>query len=96
MKKVAVIGAGLGGLVAGNLLAKKGRKVTIYEAQNAPGGYTGGFRRKGFYFESGTVSLEGTPSFFKALEDIGVRDEIHLVRKQDRFLSPYFDFPIES
>jgi phytoene dehydrogenase-like protein len=96
MKKVAIIGAGLGGLVAGNLLAKKGHKVTIYEAHHTPGGYTGGFRRKGFYFESGTVSLESSPSFFKALEDIGVRDEIHLVRKQDRFLSPYFDFPIES
>ncbi|MGA2362780.1 MAG: NAD(P)/FAD-dependent oxidoreductase [Candidatus Aminicenantales bacterium] len=96
MKRVVIIGAGLGGLVAGNLLVKKGHKVTLYEAHTAPGGYTSGFRRKGFYFESGTLSLEGTPTLYKALDDIGVRDEIRLVRKQDRFLSPYFDFKFES
>jgi phytoene dehydrogenase-like protein len=96
MKKVAIIGAGLGGLVAGNLLVKKGHKVTLYEAHTAPGGYTSGFRRKGFYFESGTLSLEGTPTLYKALNDIGVRGQVHLVRKQDRYLSPHFDFKFES
>lgn len=29
MKSVIIIGSGIGGLVAGNLLAKKGHKVTI-------------------------------------------------------------------
>jgi phytoene dehydrogenase-like protein len=78
MKRVVIIGAGLGGLVAGNLIVKKGHKVTLYEAHTAPGGYTSGFRRKGFYFESGTLSLEGTPTLYKVLDDIGVRDEIRI------------------
>lgn len=95
-KKIAIIGSGLGGLVAGNLLAKKGHRVTIYEAHTAPGGYTAGFWRKGFYFESGTLSLESTPTLYKALDDIGVRDRIRLVRKQDRFLTPYFDTTFET
>lgn len=43
MKKVIIIGVGIGGLIAGNLLAKKGHKVTIFESHNMPGGYTAGF-----------------------------------------------------
>ncbi len=96
MKKVAIIGAGLGGLVAGNLLAKKGHEVTLYESHTAPGGYTAGFRRKGFYFEGGTLSLESSATFTKALEDIGVNDQVRLTRKRDRMLSPHFDFELTS
>lgn len=58
MKNVIIIGSGIGGLTAGNLLAKKGYKVTIFEAHSMSGGYTAGFYRKGFYFESGTINLE--------------------------------------
>ena len=71
-KSVIIIGSGFGGLVAGNLLAKKGHNVTIFESHSAPGGYTAGFYRKDFYFESGTLSFENdissnTPMSFIAL-----------------------------
>ncbi len=36
--EVIVIGAGIGGLAAAALLARAGRKVTVLEARNAPGG----------------------------------------------------------
>ena len=91
MKKVIIIGAGIGGLVAGNLLAKKGHQVTIFEAHTTPGGYTAGFRRKGFYFESGTLSFEASAQVFKAMKDIGVFDKIGFVRHRIRFLSNEFD-----
>ncbi len=91
MKQVIIIGAGMGGLYAGNLLAKKGHKVTIFEAHSAPGGYTAGFYRKGYYFESGTVNLEASASVFKAMKDIGVFDKIGFVKLRTRFLSDNFD-----
>lgn len=90
-KSVIIIGSGLGGLVAGNLLAKKGHDVTIFESHSSPGGYVAGFRRKGFYFESGTLSFEASASIFKAMKDIGVLDEIAFERQRIRWLSNKFD-----
>jgi len=46
MKQIVIIGSGMGGLTAGNLLARKGHKVTIFEAQGTPGGYTAGCGRR--------------------------------------------------
>jgi len=82
MKKIAIIGAGIGGLFAGNLLAKKGHKVTIFEAHSSPGGYTAGFWKKGFYFESGTLSFESSDAVFKAMKNIGVFDKIKFARQK--------------
>lgn len=42
--KIAVIGAGVGGLAAAYDLARAGHAVTVYEADAAPGGLGGGFR----------------------------------------------------
>ncbi len=91
MKNVIIIGSGIGGLIAGNLLAKKGHKVTIFEAHSMPGGYTAGFYRKGYYFESGTLSFEASASVFKAMKDIGVFEKIDFVRQRMRFVSEEFD-----
>lgn len=87
MKRIAIIGAGMGGLTAGNLLAKKGHKVTIFEAQRTPGGYTGGFRRQGYYFESGTLAFESSAQVFKAMREIGVLDKVEFVRQKMGFLA---------
>lgn len=91
MKNVIIIGSGIGGLVAGNLLAKKGHKVTIFEAHFMPGGYTAGFCRKGYYFESGTLSFEASASVFKAMKDIGVFEKINFVKQKIRFISEDFE-----
>ncbi len=87
MKKVIIIGSGIGGLIAGNLLAKKGHQVTIFESHSRPGGYTAGFYRKGYYFESGTVSFEASASVFKAMKEIGVFEKIDFVKQKIRFVS---------
>ena len=92
MKKVLIIGAGLGGLMAGNLLAKKGHRVIIFESHSMPGGYTAGFWRNGFYYESGTLSFEASAQVFKAMKEIGVFDKISFVRHEPfRFICQDFD-----
>lgn len=96
MKNVIIIGSGIGGLIAGNLLAKKGHRVIIFEAHSTPGGYTAGFYRKGYYFESGTVSFEASASVFQAMKDLEVFDKIEFVKQKIRFVSEDFDGIPES
>jgi phytoene dehydrogenase-like protein len=81
MKQIIIIGSGMGGLTAGNLLARKGHKVTIFEAHSSPGGYTAGFRRQGYYFESGTLSFESSTLVFKVMKEIGVYDKVEFVQQ---------------
>jgi len=45
-----IIGAGMGGLSCGTLLAKKGLRVLICEQSSKPGGYCQNFKRNGFTF----------------------------------------------
>ncbi|MCK4672883.1 NAD(P)-binding protein, partial [candidate division WOR-3 bacterium] len=91
MRNIIIIGSGMGGLIAGNLLAKKGHKVTIFESHIAPGGYTAGFWRKDFYFESGTLSFESSEAVFQIMKDIGVYDKIQFTKQYGRWVSADFD-----
>ncbi|TWT25130.1 NAD(P)/FAD-dependent oxidoreductase [Planomicrobium sp. CPCC 101110] len=54
-QKVLVIGAGIGGLTAGALLAKHGFEVTLLEASSEFGGSAGKFKRKSFLFPAGAT-----------------------------------------
>ncbi len=58
-KEVIVIGAGIGGLTAGALLARRGYKVTIYEQAYVPGGCASTFKRRGFTFDVGATQVAG-------------------------------------
>ncbi len=91
MRKVIIIGSGIGGLIAGNLLAQKGHEVTMFESHSTPGGYTAGFYRKGYYFESGTLTFEASSSVFKAMKDIGLLEKIDFTKIRVRFVSEHFD-----
>lgn len=62
---VIIIGAGIGGLGAGNFLQAKNPelKTVIVEQNNYPGGYVSGFKRQGIYFDLGA---EGMLNFEKS------------------------------
>ena len=56
-KNVIIIGAGITGLSAGVYAAKAGFKTTILESHIIPGGLSTSWKRKGYLFEGGTLSL---------------------------------------
>ena len=57
--RVVVVGAGIGGLTAGALLAKQGHKVTIFDSAIVPGGCASTFKRRGFTFDVGATQVAG-------------------------------------
>jgi len=68
-KQVIVIGAGIGGLTTGALLAKRGYSVTVYDQAYVPGGCASTFQRHGFTFDVGATQVAG-------LETEGIHQQI--------------------
>jgi phytoene dehydrogenase-like protein len=71
-----VIGAGIGGLICANLLARNGLRVLLVEQHYMVGGYCSTFRRKGFTFDAAThfYPLLGNPATItgKLLSELGI------------------------
>ena len=72
-----IIGAGIGGLIAANLLARAGVKTLLVEQHYMVGGYCSTFRRGGFTFDAAThfYPLLGNPETLtgRLLGELGVR-----------------------
>lgn len=69
--KIAIIGAGLGGLAAACMLATKGHDVTVIEKNASPGGKINEVHAKGFRFDTGPSLLtmpQVVRQFFKKCE----------------------------
>jgi C-3',4' desaturase CrtD len=67
--KIIVIGAGIGGLTAGALLARRGYEVKVFEQAMVPGGCASTFKRRGFTFDVGATQVAG-------LENGGIHQRI--------------------
>ena len=79
---VIIIGAGLGGLVCGTLLAQKGLHVVIFEKKAKVGGCCTSFQRKGFTFDLSVQSIGGCregEKVWRLLGDLGVRERLELL-----------------
>lgn len=81
---VAIIGAGISGLIAGNYLSKAGLKVFIAEQHYAVGGCCSFFKRKGFTFECGAHSLGSCRKpdghLYQIFKELGVYDLLDINR----------------
>lgn len=93
---VVVIGAGLGGLCSGALLAKKGFPVTVVEQHNIPGGYATTFDRAAgkFTFDVSLHRMSASSETRHLLKELGVLDKIEFVKIPDttRVIAPNRDF----
>jgi phytoene dehydrogenase-like protein len=85
MKRIIVIGAGMGGLSAAIRLAQIGYSVTTLEARATPGGLASGFDHDGVRFDSGPYILLDLPGLQWAFHALGVdvRERVELRRIQD-------------
>ncbi len=68
---VIVIGAGLGGLTAGALLAKQGRRTLVLEQGKSIGGCCSTYEKEGYRFDVGATILEILRPFEIAFERLG-------------------------
>ena len=59
VKRVVVIGAGIGGLTTAAILSRAGFDVHVLEAHIYPGGCAGTFFHQGFYFDAGATLAGG-------------------------------------
>lgn len=59
MYDTIIIGAGLSGLTAASLCAKRGLKVAVIDKSQHPGGTCGSFKRKHVTFDQGSAMLYG-------------------------------------
>ncbi|HKG79790.1 MAG TPA: NAD(P)/FAD-dependent oxidoreductase [Pyrinomonadaceae bacterium] len=87
-----IIGAGIGGLICANLLAREGLRVLLVEQHYMVGGYCSTFRRKGFTFDAAThfYPLLGNPATItgKLLRDLGVTNAWVKMDPVDHFHFP--------
>ena len=91
--RIAIMGAGPGGLAAAMLMASDGFDVDVYESENVVGGRTSQIHKQGFRFDTG-------PTFFlypEVLKQIFSRcgfcfeDEVELIR-----LDPLYEIIYEN
>ena len=70
-KKIAIVGAGPGGLTAGMLLARKGYQVDIYEKDSRVGGRNQAIRLGEYTFDTGPTFLMLLEVLDEAFRDAG-------------------------
>lgn len=80
---VIIIGAGMGGLVAGTALVDKGYRVLIVEKHSIPGGFTTNFERKDFRFEVSTHLINGCEpggAIYEELRKIDAHERVEFIK----------------
>lgn len=91
---VIIAGGGIGGLVCGSLLARRGLKTAIIEKNPRPGGYAGGFFRRGFYFDAGVQAFSFYNILPAVLDELGLTEQLNFQNSTYRITGPSFDVPL--
>jgi phytoene dehydrogenase-like protein len=102
MKSITIIGAGLGGLTSGAMLAKEGYSVTVLEQHTLPGGCASTFKRKGGYrCEVGLHEMDGvytSKAIKKVFSYLDIYNHVPFVKPEEfyRHKSDTLDFIMPS
>ncbi|MBO4826916.1 MAG: NAD(P)/FAD-dependent oxidoreductase [Prevotella sp.] len=83
MKKVIIIGSGLGGLTCGAILSKNGYDVTVLEQSAQAGGCLQCFWRKGAKFETGMHFIGSAAkgqTIYRLMNYLEIKDEVELMQ----------------
>lgn len=99
-----VVGGGYGGLAAGALLARAGRRVLLIERHDRVGGYGHAFRRSHYHFDSavhligGCAPAEPGPTGLVArlLGALGLREGTPLVRVDPVYAAAYPELSLRA
>ncbi len=90
--RVAIIGAGLGGLTFGALAAKDGHQVEVFDKNYKPGGVAATLEHEGYQFEQGPLLmgdlLPGEP-LYEFLQTLGIT--LDTVRADRGIVMPDYD-----
>jgi phytoene dehydrogenase-like protein len=96
---VTIVGAGIGGLTAGSLLAKQGMRVLVLEHHDKPGGFCTSFKRivkhdnkkLRFIFDAGVHDICGLDrNIGKLLRELDIEDRIEWLRVGHEYITPEF------
>ena len=87
-----LVGAGVGGLASGALLAARGYRVTIFDRLDAPGGRAYAYRQDGFTFDAGPTIITAPWLFEQLWADCGgsMKDDVD-IRPNTPFYKIRFD-----
>ena len=93
MKRVLVIGSGLGGLSAAVTLAARGYKVKVFEKNAWTGGKTSSLQEDGFRFDLGPTILTMPSVLKRVFEEAGeqLSDYVHLTRLEPQWRAFFSD-----
>ena len=90
--KIAIIGAGLGGLTFGAFAAREGHQVQIFDKNHAPGGVVALLEHDGYKFEQGPLLMGDMlpgESLHELLKELGI--ELETERADRDIVMPDYD-----
>lgn len=90
MKRIIIIGAGIGGLTTAIRLAAAGRKVRVLEQNDAVGGKMGQIRQDGYRWDTGPSVITMRPVLEELFATAGRRLEDYLTLRPVEPLTRYF------
>jgi len=92
--KIAIIGAGLSGLLCAVMLEKRGYDVTIYERLHKIGGVLDSFKRKKILFDIGfhySGAMDKNQYLYNTMDELGILEQLKLEIYDDNFDTLYID-----